>query len=178
MKHIVGMDEPRQYINKILELQNTWKHRLMGQLYLGKELIRQIEDLIKTLSSIVGQGYKKTDKEWFAGQEGYQGYASKRHECLQALKIYNFSSWEFVQTQSMGKRADNIGEFDKYYANTSTRHECNRKTKSSKQRLLVLGIWANKVRKKWVNAQVFTHFVINCFRGTTFGEKTKIMFNL
>lgn len=82
MKHIVGIDEPRQYINKILELQNTWKYRLMVQLNPEKELIRQIEDLIKTLSSIVEQRYKKTDKEWFAEQDGYQGYASKRHECL------------------------------------------------------------------------------------------------
>ena len=54
----------------------------MVQLNPEKELIRQIEDLIKTLSSIVEQRYKKTDKEWFAEQDGYQGYASKRHECL------------------------------------------------------------------------------------------------
>ena len=117
-EYIAGIDDPKEYIEELLELQSALEYRFMEQLEPEKDILKEVRKLVELLVNIVKQGYDKDDSEWFAKHDKYKNYEEKRKECLGALKIYNFASWKFVQEQAMGRKVDSIKAFDKIYRKT------------------------------------------------------------
>lgn len=117
-EYISRIDNPEEYIGKLLELQSALEYRLMEQLHPERGIVKEIRELVKLLINIVSQGYNKDDSKWFVKHDKYKKYEIKREECLEALKIYNFASWKFVQKQAMGRKVDSIKAFNKNHKKT------------------------------------------------------------
>ena len=132
-EYVVRIDEPEEYVGKLLELQGALEYRLMEQLDPEKDILKEVRELVKLLVNIVRQGYDKDDSEWFTKHDKDKKFEEKRSKCLVALKIYNFASWKFVQKQSMGRKVDSIKAFDKNYRKTL--RELKRKNKKKNNSL-------------------------------------------
>lgn len=117
-EYIARIDDPEEYIGKVLELQSALEYRLMEQLDPEKDILNEVRELVKLLVNIVKQGYDKDDSEWFAKYDKDKEFEKKRNICLVALKIYNFASWKFVQKQAMGRKVDSIKAFNKNHKKT------------------------------------------------------------
>lgn len=97
------MIEPEEHIRKLTEIHACFVYRLLETLYPESELIKCIDDVIKeTIDYIHGESCEPPS-------------SIKRNECLQRIKLYNFASWLFVQSQSKGIKKDSVSAFNKCY---------------------------------------------------------------
>lgn len=122
-EYVNRIDSPDEYIKTLLKTQSALEYRLMDQLHPEGKLIDTLKEMVKKLIDMVETGYNKGDRSWFVKHKEYDDFMDKRKKCLGALKIYNFASWKFVQTQSKGKQADSIKAFNKSYDETLTELE-------------------------------------------------------
>jgi len=122
-EYVNRVDNSDEYIKTLLKTQSALEYKLMDQLHPEGEIIEALEEMVKKLIDMVETGYNKGDRSWFIKHKEYDSFVEKRKECLGTLKIYNFASWKFVQTQSKGKQADSITAFNKSYQETLTELE-------------------------------------------------------
>lgn len=95
--------DTEEHIKKLTEIRARLNYRLIDTLYPESEIIKCSDD-------VVGETID------FLCRENRELPSSiKRNNCLQWIKVYNFASWKFVQSQSIGQHKNSISAFNKCY---------------------------------------------------------------
>lgn len=110
-------DAGKGHILKLLEIKSRFDYRLIDAFYPGSDLQESVDRLVDSTVRMV-----EKKMEWHVTDDlasvKEENYDKNRSECLRKVKLYNYASWEFLQSQSFGQPRNGVMSFYKSYKKT------------------------------------------------------------